>query len=483
MTDLDKIKMNTFYHLLSIVLVVCLIPKQSYTQQVSKIDALNLYGEFLNESIHGLFTAHALLVISNKEVNKYIDLDSYSLNNLTNSEVQSNLFEKSDKENYTTFQGYSPLQLLDLAKKNSTILNSTLANKLNARADKIGIIINRINRLRFEISEFIDTRDLNEKESIYGVYELLEECSSLFEDFSVQQSAMVNDLGNAHTTNQGEIYLKASHFHRLNKAILLNLRNGNKSSVISNIENFDKAFKEFELLLKDYNNYDKIKYSSYIKNRKDSIYQHLLDYSTKSYIPKAYEIYGKDYYYHNQISKRFFNYSGPGYVRHLNELLENLGMSFVRLVEEPLIFKVVYPMKLDELNNLEKESRFELHKKITINNPDFNFGSNSSRPDSNYITFYVSDFNMIDRDTISLFVNGECILKNYCLTQVEKSIIYKIDSSQEYQLEVRAENNGIIYPNTAMIAYRYKGTRKKKRFETYLDANQKITISLIKSKF
>ena len=128
---------------------------QSKAQSKEQIEVMNMYVEFLNKSVHGLFTAHALLVINNKEVNKYVNLDSYSLFNLTNSQVQSNLFAISDMQNYRTFQGNSPMQLADLVKEKSAILNPLLADDLKGHVDKIKIILTKVNDIRFIIADDI----------------------------------------------------------------------------------------------------------------------------------------------------------------------------------------------------------------------------------------------------------------------------------------------------------------------------------------
>jgi len=463
-------------------------------QDQEQIAALNLYVEFLNESIHGLFTAHALLVISNKEVNKYIDLDSYSLNKLTNSEVQSNLFEKSDKANYTTFQGYSPMQLYELAKERSDVLNPSLAGQLNGLADEIAGILVRINALRFEIADFIATHDLNEKESIYGVFEILEECALMFDQYASKQRQMVEILGSRHTGQHVGLYEKARQLHRLNKAILLNMRNENSMALKGSAARFDNAFQAFDLELQDFSGYNEYEYSSYVKNRLDSITAHLERYERSDYVPKAYEIYGKYYYYHNQIAKRFFNWSGPGYVRYMNGILSELDLDFVHFTEEPLIFKVIYPMKLDELNALEGEALYTAQKKYNIHAPSV---SQSTRKparveeaaptppvekDTSYsLTISVYDHNLMDHDSISLYLNGDCILDKYNLKNGEREIEISIARNQAFVLEVKAENTGLVAPNTATVAYRFKGRRKRHRVECHLPKGQSKKITLDQS--
>lgn len=436
-------------------------------QAISEVEAKNLYIEFLNESVHGLFTAHALLVINNKEVNKYIDLESYSLNNLTNSEVQSNLFKKSDKANYTTYQGYSPMQLLQLAKENSKVLEPALAARLNSRVDRIGVILNKINQLRYDISDFIDTHDLNQKESIYGVFEILEECSKLFRDYEKEHNAIVREIGNTHDSANKELYLSALRFHSINKSILQTLRNEKSSAVLDSRKDLLQAFNNFEEQLSNYFDYDKRAYRSYVKARMDSIGTQLNKFANSNFVPKAYRIYGKYYYYHNQIAKRFMNWSGPGYVRYLNRLMSELGVKGIEFSEEPLIFEVVYPMKLDELNDLTKEERYISSRNLDVSLPEMKASPRKERPDSNYVTIGLRDFNMLDRDSIKLMVDGKILLDNYELKGEEETINIVIENA-EIKIAVEALNMGIISPNTPEISIRFKDERKKHRVEAKL---------------
>lgn len=461
-----------------LVVLICSGTITLRAQTPQQIDVLNLYIEFLNKSIHGLFTAHALMVISNKEVNKYIDLESYELNNLSNSEVQSNLFAKSDKANYTTFQGNSPLELKDIARQKSNILDASLANKLNRRTEEISRILNRVNALRFEIFEFIETHDLNQKTSIYGVYELLEECADLFDDFSVQQKAMLKDIGSAYAIEFSEIYTSAQLLHTINKAILVDLRKESTYNIRKAAENFRVASEDFDQKIKSYNSYDEREYKSYVKNRLDSIYGHLDRFTKSEYVPRAYAVYGKYYYYHNQIAKRFFNWSGPGYVRYLNKTLESIGAKFIHFSEEPLIFKVVYPMKLDDLNNLSKEEKKVNLPEIspTIANPKFS--SSRSKPDSAYLEIQLYDYNMLDRDTVSLWVNDELYLDKHGLKVQADKFRITMEKHETLKLELRADNEGIISPNTIAFSYRFKDQRKRKLIEKELRKGESIKLIL-----
>ena len=81
------------------------------------IQALNNYASFVNESIHGMVIVHRLLENYNQELNKYVDLEGYQINNFGNSDLPRNIFEDPDD----WFYAISPLDWYEIAKNGSSI--------------------------------------------------------------------------------------------------------------------------------------------------------------------------------------------------------------------------------------------------------------------------------------------------------------------------------------------------------------------------
>ena len=460
----------------------------AFGQDQAKIEALNTYVQFLNESVHGLFTAHALMVISNKEVNRYIDLDSYILNNISNDEVQSNLFAKSDKANYTTFHTYSPLELKEISKQKSKALNPVTARKLNKQVEDIVVILNKVNQIRIDIDDFIQSHDLNEKESIYGVFEILEEGVKLFAAYSKAHARLAKDIQSLSPTPTDELVKKAEPVHSYTQTILRNLRLENDTYVNENISGLKEAFEDLNEEAKVFGVYNKTEYKNNIKVKLDNIVKLMDGYINSGYVPIEHELYGKHYYYHNEMAKRYFNWSGPGFVRNLNKLLTTAKLDFVHFVEEPLIFKVVYPMKLDELNKITKEQD-QVEKKIpqAPDGSSLKFSSPKERfdnpPGKNYVVIEVFDFNMFDRDSISVNYNGDWILEDHMLTfDSEKLKIVIDDNDDPNDLTFRAENIGLRAPNTFAVAYRFNGERKRylRKYNLYEGQTLKVDLNNFK---
>ena len=464
---------------IGITLLLLLLTIETKAQKVEEVEALNHYINFLNESVHGLFTAHALLVLNNKEVNRYVDLDSYVLNSFSNDDVQSNLFDKSDKANYTTYQGHSPLELHKIAKNNSHALNPTLAKRLNTKLDQMVDILNEINQLRLSIDDFIQSHDLNQKESIYGVFEYLERAIKLFDNYTTKHHQLANDILSVQLASTNSLVQNAMQLHQNTKAIMWNLRKDSDQDFDKNLKNLKSSFDKFDSSLQAFT-YDKETYDNNVKRRVGFIIKLLEGYITPGFVPVEYELYGKHYYYHNEIARRYFNWSGPGFVRHLNKILRNTYDNFILLDEEPVRFKVIYPMKIDEIRELSQEDKPLQKDPLTAPQRELKFSTPTIRYDKDEVVLEVFDHNMIDRDSISVSFNGEWILENHMLTSNPYVLKIKLKEDQENILIFQAENLGIIAPNTVALAYRYQGQRKRIYLESDLQFSETVKIILEK---
>ena len=426
-----------------------------------------------------MFSAQALLINNNRELNKFVDLESHELLNISNEHFPSNLFEKSDLANYSSYEGESPLQLIDQLHSNSSILDQALAAELNRHVDRIGVILNKINALRFSIPEYLNSQDLSKRESIYGAYDLLEQCSDLYEQFADEHKKIVDAIGSVYVNTHTDIYLKARDFHSVTKAILHSFREENRSSCINKIELFRNAFAAYNNEVQKYTDYNKKNYQNYLVTRQEVIYDLLNDFKSGKAIPDKWKLHGEFFFYHNEIAKRYFNTGGPGYVRYLNNQLTEVGSRFVIFNEEPLIFKVIYPQVLHERNYLSRDRRLESPLvPMSLEFAQTRVSSVEKRTD--YLRVDLFDFNMLDRDTISVYFDGECVLEDHPLTWEEKTLTIDIVKGKDHTLEIQAKNLGIISPNTTAIRYRLDDNRRSVYKEIYLDKDEKLGFQIRK---
>lgn len=482
-------------------------------QSASEYEALNTYISFLNESVHGLVIAHIVLVNNNKDLNRYIDLESTKTVNISTSDLPSNIFDKPDDD--SDFYEISPIELSEICYSKSAALNSSLAQNLNGQTQNIVQILTSINAIRFDIEDYILSHDLNEKESVYGVYEYLERVVRLFEEYAQAHKKMANDINKAIKSTDDELYLASKEIHSTTKSILRNLRRENESNVGNNINRLQAALDKFDQIKANYSKrslsaeYDY--YTKTISEKTEKVIALVKEYENPGFVPVEHELYGKHYYYHNQLLIHYFNWSGPGFVRDMNTILNKLKQSFIVFDEEPLIFKVIYPVKILEAQALNEKKTFvelrgtpqtdrdmefsEIEKKETPDPEPPIVQDIQPQPklavdppiedikpvivvDKNTLVIDVYDHNMIDRDSITLSLNGEIILENFMLSDRPERLVLKLKENQTNLLKVEAKNLGLMPPNTLAIAYRFQGKRKKVIIETDLETDQVVEIDL-----
>ena len=338
-------------------------------------------------------------------------------------------------------------------------------------------LLNRLNQLRFDIETYILSHDLNQKESIYGVYDYLEEAVALFENYSKAHNKLASDINGHFNDSNNDLYRAIKLMHGTTKDILRNIRKEQESSIDAKLTKLNSALLVFKATLSNMNLQNE--YTTSITDKVSKTVKLVESYQNPGAVPYEHELYGKHYYYHNQILIKYFNWSGPGFVRDMNTLMDGLDISFVKMDEEPLIFKVIYPTKVEKAKELE-QAKPELKKRKLTLDSDITFNPTSIKTDSRIVEIELFDNNMIDRDSISVQFNGENILENYSLSGESKFITVTIEDGKENLLIITAKNLGIIPPNTTAVAYRYQGKRQRILIENDLNVSEAIRVKLVK---
>ena len=487
--------------ILVFVVAFCLYHSALKSQNSQELEVYNTYMRFLNECTHGLAIAKTLLDNNNKELNRYIDLPTANTIDINNDDLPSNYFDKPDDD--SEFYTISPIELSKICKTESTSLNNGVARSLNSQVDNIVSILNQINQIRFDLETYTLGHDLNEKESIYGVYEYLEKAVKLFNDYADAHKKLANSLHDNYSQNNDPLYIACYDIHSTTKSILRNMRRESESNVINNISKLTSDLEKFNGVV----NSNSAKYGSteaefYIKTINDkttNVIQLVKDYHSPGYVPVELELYGKQYYYHNQLLSRYFNFTGPGFVRDMNKLLDELGIFHINFDEEPLLFKVIYPVKVQEaiaINTTKKpvkksevviENKLEFSDIEERSEPDTTPPSPSkpktqSTPkvtyDENLVILELFDYSMSDRDSINITFNGKVILEAYQLKLDKESFYLNLDPNGPNTLVVKALNDGIMAPNTPSISYRRSGQRKKIKLKPSLLAQEVMSIDI-----
>jgi len=471
-------------------------------QSAQELEAYNNYISFLNECTHGLAIAKTLLDNNNKELNRYIDLPSAKTIEINNDDLPSNYFDKPDDD--SEFYTVSPIELSVICKSKSSALNSSTARNLNGQVDNIVNILNQINQIRFDLESYTEGHDLNEKESIYGVYEYLEKAVKLFNGYADAHKKLANNISEKNKSNEDLLHAVCYDIHSTTKNILRNMRRESESNVINNIAKLNSDLSKFQYHINqnkdEYRSKDSQYYIKTIDEKTTKVIQLVSDYSNPGYVPVDQELYGKHYYYHNQLLSKYFNFTGPGFVRDMNKLLEGLGKTTILFDEEPLLFKVIYPIKVQEAIGLNTtKTTVEKPKPVIENKLEFSEVEKKEEPevqekkadipppppatpkvsyDNNLLILEIHDYKMLDRDSVSVSFNGELILDHYTLTLLPEKIYVDLNPNGPNTLTVIAHNDGMMAPNTPAISYRRSGQRKKVILKPSLSAQEVIEIEI-----
>lgn len=494
-----------------ILLFLCLVHIGVKGQTSQELEAYNTYISFLNECTHGLAIAKTLLDNNNRDLNRYIDLPSAKTVDINNDDLPSNYFDKPDDD--SEFYTISPIELSRICKTKSSALNGNSAGNLNRQADNIVSILNQINQIRFDLESYTNNHDLNQKESIYGVYEYLEKAVKLFNDYASAHKQLANDITKNSTGS--ELYQVCDNIHSTTKSILRNMRRENESNVQNNINKLQNDLAKFRSHVNSnaalYSSANAKYYIETIQVKTDLVIQLVKNYSSPGTVPFQQELYGKHYYYHNQLLSKYFNFTGPGFVRDMNKLLTEMGINTVNFDEEPLLFKVIYPVKIQEANTLAIQQQAINKESVKIrNNLEFStvdkqeeitpVPSTPPAPtpapvpqvvieqaveekpvvsyDKNILILRIFDYSMSDKDSIRILLNGKVILDNYQLSLTPQNFEFPLDPNSDNVLLIEALNDGMMAPNTPSILVRRNGERIREKYSPKLMKNQKIEIRI-----
>lgn len=437
-------------------------------QSPAKVEALNTYIEFLNESVHGLNVAQILFENYNKDLNKYVDLDSHKLNAfITNQEVGGSIFDNPDFS--TSGNNTSAIKLSLKVKRLNDVLKAEETKIFNRLVDEIVSILNSINNLRFEIEDFINSSDLNEKENIYTSYELLERAVSQFNNYHVKHEQLTQALKRSMEYKQRPLGFILDELHSASVSMIKDLRIGNEQQIDKYLSRILGATDNLETYEVKLNADQRTKLKS-IKAQVRSMTGFVTKQIQSPSIPKKYELYGKSYYMHDHLLRTYFNSISPGFVSKINNLTKMLDEGNLHYDERPVIFKVTYPEKMQEIEEIVRRPDKPLDIDLPVKVKDMELVQ-PTEPRQNYVVLEFYDPNLLDRDSISVSWNDEWILENYKLEEEPKKIKLDIDPLKGNSVFILAKNEGIISPNTVGFRYRFNGEGKRKDLTRNLEPN------------
>lgn len=451
-----------------------LIFTTSSIAQVASVKALNNYVQFTNESIHGLMIVHRLLEGFNQEVNQYVDLQSNQLNFYGNKDLSPNVFRDEER----MFYPISPYLWYARAIKESRNLKPYEAKELNAHLEKLKAMIDRADAVRFEMERFIKNKDLKKEENQTEIFRQLEACADLYENFYLEKEALRKSITTIYQKNYfrktpqrslGVPVLKEIHNNIL--PILKSLRYDVSGTLPKYTANLEKNVAQLNQIVNRHARYKTAKDAA-----KDFL-SNLKKFQSNAGFNSKYNLYGKAYFYHNvELVAAFNNYSGR-MIKATNELIQLESKFGLLLMEEPHIFKVIYPKK--KIQRPENQLVIEDIPE-SINNRDVVVRQQSIIVDKPEFTLQIYDHKEIDGDIISINLNGKWIIEQQELKRNPFKFKVKMNPKGENYLLLHAENLGKTPPNTAALVYYYKGKRKQVILNSNLNESEMIKLSLEK---
>jgi len=326
------------------LLVLIIVFQTMNSQHREQVNALNTYVGFVNESTHGILIIHRLLENFNQEVNKYVDLPGYRINNISNSDLPMNIFKDEDH----WFYSETPYELFDKIQAEKDVLGESIYNRIFPLARNIYITNNRINKARFDISDFIDRSDLTKKTELDSVYRLLEHAVDLIDLFFAHQLNLEGELEKAfmqltgirdHNNEFLELYESA-------RDLLLSIRVSSESESRSNLQRLIPKLEACrKITIRDQKKQSLTRRISEINSDFIRISQELL---SSPNVSEEYKLYGAYYYYYNVRTVEKFNRYGNGFVGLLNDLIDAENIPVLHKMEIPHYFKVIYPKRIDK---------------------------------------------------------------------------------------------------------------------------------------
>lgn len=451
------------------------------SQQHEKIQALNNYVNFTNESIHGLLIIHRLLENFNQEVNKFVDLPGYKINNISNGDLPLNIFKDEDH----WFYNVTPFEYFEKIKKDKYVIGEENYNLLFPIANNLEQTNNSINALRFEIADFISNADLNTKEDLDKIYLLLEEAVDLFDLFYAYELNLEDALLKIFPDDIS-LHPVNELLQRYNEAkdILLSIRVKNSLKLSDKINNLStKLNSKSPFLIKPKNNKNSILREK-IYNSLNEIVTTTRELISSPKISKEYELYGVYYYYYNVALIDKYNRYGNGFIKFLNNLIIKNNIPVLNRLEFPHYFKVIYPERIAKTLKTIQSTKTEI-KTIPkkLDGREVKYDNKQKILVEDYsVELEIFDYKIQDGDIISLNFNGDWIFEKLSLETKPTKIKLNLNKKGKNYIVLHAVNVGRQPPNTIGLSYFFHGEKKTIIMQSDLRKSEMVELEVMDNK-
>jgi len=463
---------------------------QNALSKQAKVDALNSVLNFVNEGAHGMLIVHRMLENYNQDINKYVDLESYKINEYTNKDLPKDIFD--DQENW--FYDTSPYEWYDIAVQQASKNKYANSSQIIAKITKMKSILVQINQIRFDVDSKIINKDLTDTASLNRVYDELRKGEYLYDEYFKIQQNLLNQVATSYkplTPNASEVqfpalYKSMADLYLTTRDVLLALRSKDDENIAKLISDQQKAIKVFENI--DLGSFGSTLLTSRkIQRVKQNIEEQArmslisakLFYETAE-VPKEHKQYGKFYYYYNSEIINKFNRYGNGIVFELNNLVKYLDIPALIFTELPHYYKLILPKKLETVDHIAATDTkiVRLHSKLK--DRKIQMSTRTIKVDSLVFEVSLYDHMIEDGDVISLNFNGDWIIEKMPLLAKPEKLKLMLNSEGKNYFILHAENVGRRPPNTMAVDYYYRGRKQQIILKSDLNVSEMIEIEYVK---
>ncbi len=451
-----------------------------HAQSSEKLKALNSYVNFTNESIHGILTVHRLLENFNQEVNKYVDLPGYRINNISNADLPGNIFRDEDH----WFYSVTPYEWYEKIKAEKSILGDEYTKKIFPIADDMFKTLNEINKIRFDIADFIKNSDLTQKSSLDSVYILMEKAVDIIDLFYALELNLEDALDQISQTiliseKSENPYIG---LYNASRDLVTTIRVSDQTNVKMKIQELEKYLNSAKIYFSSNQNSKAKLTANKVILINEGILKIAKELTETPVLAEEYKLYGDYYYYYNVKLVEKLNRYGNGFVPFLNNLIDIEALPYLHRMELPHYFKVIYPKRVDKQietivasvsdikalpTKLAGREVKPVAKEMIITNTE-----------SLEIELY--DYKIQDGDIVSINFNGDWIYEKLSLETKPKKLILELNESGRNYIILHAVNVGRRPPNTIGLNYTYKGQKKTIVLQSDLDNSELVEIKLEK---
>ncbi len=445
-----------------------------------KANVINKYILYSNENTHGMLIVHRLLEIYNQELNKYVDLEGYPLNFISNEDFEENIFEDKERMYYRI----SPYQLLRQARSGANTLPAVERDRLDAPAVRMKSIADSLNNIRFRVEQKLANTDLEIMDNIKEIYVLLEKGVELYDNYELERKKLSTAVQSIAARPSGSQGLKENlHglFYEWEEKLHPIFDQLRKEADVptQEFQQFQIKGRKFTTAAKDYLkseglSEDNVKRMEDVIAKVDLTIAQVDEYRSKPSTPESYGQYGNAYYYYNVKVASSVNKYGTGAVAEFNLWLKDNAPNLQYLFERPHFYKVIYPQQREKLDvsalNVPSNAPRSIENRTVVMSKSKVINASGDK-----IRIELYDHQEIDGDIVSINYNNRWIVKEYTLQRKPRILVLPVEKGENF-LVLFAENLGAKPPNTMAIKYLENGDRKTMILNSDLKQSEMIII-------